>query len=65
MQAQKVASKHKTRVSAKEIAARVAKLPRAKNQEKSLGEVLFALAAYAAAKDIDAESMLREAVGKI
>ncbi len=64
MRAQKAASKHKTRVSAKEIAARAAKLPRAKDREKSLGEVLFALAAYAAAKGIDAESALREVAGK-
>src|SRR5574341_576881 len=64
MRAQKVASRRKARVSTREIAVLIERLPRAKDQEKRLGEVLFALAAYAAAKDIDAESALRTVVDK-
>jgi NTP pyrophosphatase (non-canonical NTP hydrolase) len=42
----------------------VGKLARARHREKALGEVLFALAAYAAAKNIDAESALRRATAQ-
>ncbi|HEX7593685.1 MAG TPA: nucleoside triphosphate pyrophosphohydrolase, partial [Anaerolineae bacterium] len=61
--AQKIARRDKARKQAdvRDIAARVNKLPRARNREKALGEVLFALAAYAADKHIDAESALRAA----
>ncbi len=62
MRAQKVASKRKTRVSAKAIAGEIKRLPRAKAQEKRLGEALFMLAAYAAANGIDAENALRKVV---
>jgi NTP pyrophosphatase (non-canonical NTP hydrolase) len=48
----------------REIAKRVEKLSRAKNREKTLGEVLFALAAYAAAKHVDAEGALRKVVNR-
>ncbi len=65
MRAQKVASKRKTRVSAKAIAGEIERLPRAKEQEKRLGEILFALAAYASAKHIDAESALRAVSNQI
>lgn len=61
--AQKVAKKVSTNrnelTNLREIARRVEKLPRARNREKALGEVLFALAAYAAAKHVDAEGALR------
>ncbi|MBI3536477.1 MAG: MazG family protein [Chloroflexi bacterium] len=64
MRAQKIAEKTKTRVNLKKIAANVEKLSRAKNKEEKLGEVLFALAAYAEEKKLDAESALRAAAGK-
>jgi len=57
--AQKIAKRRKVRVRVKEIAASVTRLAHAKQRERVLGEVLFALAAYAAAKQIDAESVLR------
>ncbi|MBI3741382.1 MAG: MazG family protein, partial [Chloroflexi bacterium] len=62
MRAQKIAEKTKTRVNLKQIAANVEKLSRAKNKEDKLGEVLFALAAYAEEKKLDAEAALRAAV---
>ncbi len=64
--AQKIARRDKARKRAdvRDIAARVNKLPRARNREKALGEVLFALAAYAADKHIDAESALRASANK-
>jgi tetrapyrrole methylase family protein/MazG family protein len=57
--AQKIAKRGKVRVRVKDIAASVTRLARAKHRDQVLGEVLFALAAYAAAKQIDAESALR------
>lgn len=57
--AQKIAKRGKPKVEIGEIAASIAKLSRARNREKVLGETLFALAAYASAKGIDAESALR------
>ena len=62
MRAQKIAEKQKTKVDLKAVAARVEKLARAKNREKELGEALFALAAYAAEKKVDAEGALRVAI---
>ncbi len=61
--AEKIARRDKARKRADvhDIAARVGKLPRARNRERALGEVLFALAAYAAEKHLDAESALRKA----
>lgn len=57
--AQKVARRNKIKVTARDIQLAVAKLARAKNRERALGDALFALAAYAAHKQIDAESALR------
>ncbi|MBI4789848.1 MAG: MazG family protein [Chloroflexi bacterium] len=57
--AKKVARKKKEAREIREIAAQVEKLKRAKNREKALGEILYEIAAYAAAKGIDAESALR------
>ncbi len=64
--AQKVARRGKARQRADvhAIAARIEKLPRARNREKAIGEVLFALAAYAAEKHVDAESALRAAANQ-
>jgi uncharacterized protein YabN with tetrapyrrole methylase and pyrophosphatase domain len=63
MRAQKVAKKMTTNsgntTNLKNVAARVEKLSRAKDRGRALGEILFALAAYAQAKHIDAESVLR------
>lgn len=58
--AQKIAKRGKIKMTRKDIDAAVKKLARAKNQEQVLGEALFALAAYASAKQIDAESALRK-----
>ncbi|CAG0944594.1 partial XTP/dITP diphosphohydrolase, partial [Anaerolineae bacterium] len=57
--AQKVAKRDKVKANPKEIAKEVERLARAKNRERALGEVLFALAAYAQEKHLDAESALR------
>jgi len=57
--AQKIAKRGKVKRNAREIVERVEKLSRSKNREHALGEVLFAFAAYASAKQIDAESALR------
>jgi uncharacterized protein YabN with tetrapyrrole methylase and pyrophosphatase domain len=57
--AQKVAQRAQVASSIPEIQTSIAKLPRARNREKLLGEILFALAAYASTKQIDAESALR------
>jgi uncharacterized protein YabN with tetrapyrrole methylase and pyrophosphatase domain len=62
--AQKIARRSKLRANVCDIAARVDKLPRERNREKALGEVLFALAAYAAEKHVDAEGALRAAVNR-
>lgn len=62
--AQKIAKRAKAKADLKAIAARIEKLSRAKNKEERLGEVLFALAVYASAKHVDAESALRGVVSK-
>jgi tetrapyrrole methylase family protein/MazG family protein len=62
--AQKIARRSKLRVNVQEVAARVEKLPRARNREKALADILFALAAYAAEKHVDAEGALRAAVNR-
>jgi len=62
--AQKIAKRGKVKATIKDIEAAVEKLARARNREKALGEVLFALAAFASAKQIDAESALRSAAEK-
>ncbi len=59
MRAQKIAKRAKVQVNRKEIVARAAKLSRGRNAEQKFGELLFALAAYASARGIDAESALR------
>ncbi len=41
------------------IAGQVKKLVRSRDRAKALGEILFALSAYASTKDVDAESVLR------
>jgi MazG family protein len=64
MRAQKIAQKEKKRFWAKEIERLVAGLARAKKKQRALGEVLFALAAYAQEKHLDAETALREAVSR-
>jgi tetrapyrrole methylase family protein/MazG family protein len=57
--AQKIARRGKWSANLKDIAASVEKLARARQRALALGEVLFALAAYASAEHIDAESALR------
>lgn len=57
--AQKIVKRHKVRIKLATIVAAVNRLARAKRREQALGEVLFSLAAYASAKQIDAESALR------
>ncbi len=60
MRAQKVAAKGKKRLGEKEIERlELKRLEKARDKEKALGEALFALAAYAEANGIDAESALR------
>ncbi len=58
--AQKVARRGKITADLDEIARQVEKLPRSRNRARAIGEILFALAAYAAEKHVDAESALRE-----
>ena len=62
MRAQKIAevSRRQARVRLKKVAASVERIARAKDKEDKLGQVLFALAAYAAEKGIDAEGALRK-----
>jgi tetrapyrrole methylase family protein/MazG family protein len=62
--AQKIAKRGKLKADIRATAGLVGKLARARHREKALGEVLFALAAYAAAKNIDAESALRRATAQ-
>jgi tetrapyrrole methylase family protein / MazG family protein len=57
--AAKLAAHGKMKADPDEIAAQVDKLKRSRNREKTLGEILFALAAYASTKEIDPESALR------
>lgn len=59
MRAQKIAKKKKIKFNAKQIEELVGRLPRAKKKEQVLGGTLFALAAYAQAKHLDAETALR------
>ncbi len=58
--AQKIAKRGKVQSNVKEIAKAVEKLTRARKSEQALGKVLFALAAYANTRRIDAESALRQ-----
>lgn len=58
-QAEKIAHHRKATASPRTIAVQVEKLARARDREKSLGEVLYALAVYASTRHIDAESALR------
>jgi len=62
--AQKIAKRGKVKADVRDIAARVDRLSRARNREQALGELLFALAAYASEKHVDAESALRAVAGK-
>ncbi len=57
--AQRIAKRKKSPASVQAIAAAVQKLSRVRNREKALGELLFLVAAYAAAQRIDAEGALR------
>lgn len=57
--AQKIARRNHVKMTPRAIQTAVAKLARAPQRERALGEVLFALAAYAATRQIDAESALR------
>ena len=57
--AQKIARRGKVSADLRDVSARIEKLPRVRNRQKALGEILFALAAYAAEKHLDAESALR------
>lgn len=59
--AQKVARKTKSTADLDDIAGQVKRLGRVRNRELALGEILYALAAYASAKHVDAESALRVA----
>jgi len=62
--AQKIARRGKVKTTIADIEAAVEKLSRVRNREQALGELLFALAAYASTKQIDAESALRRAAMK-
>ena len=64
MRAQKIAKRSKIAGNLAEAQASLAKLPRARNRDKAIGEILFALAAYASEKHIDAESALRSAANR-
>ena len=57
--AQKIARRGRVPADLHDVSARVEKLPRVRDRQKALGEILFALAAYAAEKHLDAESALR------
>jgi tetrapyrrole methylase family protein / MazG family protein len=59
--AQKIARRGKVSANLHDVSACVEKLPRVRDRQKALGEILFALAAYAAEKHLDAESALRAA----
>lgn len=59
MRAQKVAKKAKITPNIQDIGTAIARLPRTRKREQAIGEILFALAAYAASKHIDAETALR------
>ncbi len=58
--AQKVARRGKFTADVNEIADQIERLPRSRNRARAIGEILFALSAYATEKHIDAESALRE-----
>ena len=57
--AQKVAKQIQAHANLEDVARQINKLPRVKNRERALGEILFALAAYAREKHLDAETALR------
>ena len=59
--AQKLARRRKVSADLHDVSVRVEKLPRVRDRQKALGEILFALAAYAGEKHLDAESALRAA----
>ena len=63
--AEKVAKRGRLTPDLKEITGQIEKLPRSRDQEKALGAILFNLAAYASAKDIDAESALRTVASQL
>jgi tetrapyrrole methylase family protein/MazG family protein len=58
--AQKVARRGKIAPALQDIAAQIERLPRSRQRARAIGEILFALAAYATEKHVDAESALRE-----
>lgn len=64
LRAQKIARRTQVTANLADIQTALAKLPRARQREKLLGEILFALAAYASTKQIDAESALRAAANR-
>jgi tetrapyrrole methylase family protein / MazG family protein len=64
MRAQMVVRKKKKRLETRDWRVEIERLAKGRNEEKSLGEALFALAAYAERNGIDAESALRVAVAK-
>ncbi len=64
MRAQKIAKRDKAQVQVSELKKLTEKLSRSRNREKALGELLFALAAYASVKGIDAEGALRAVAGQ-
>ena len=57
--AQKIARRGRVSADLHDVSTRVEKLPRVRDRQKALGEILFALAAYATEKHLDAESALR------
>jgi len=57
--AQKIAKRVKVKVNLPAVAGQIEKLARARNRERLLGEILFALSAYAQEKHLDAETALR------
>jgi tetrapyrrole methylase family protein / MazG family protein len=63
--AQKIAKRAKVSADLNEITQRAKKLTRARNREQNVGELLFALAAYARVHHIDAESALRAMANKM
>jgi tetrapyrrole methylase family protein/MazG family protein len=62
--AQKIAKRAKIKTSVAEMGASLAKLARARKREQAFGDLLFALAAFANDKHIDAESALRRRVAQ-
>jgi tetrapyrrole methylase family protein/MazG family protein len=62
--AQKIAHHEKVKVKLADMAGQLDKLGRSRKREEALGQLLFALAAYASDQGFDAESALRDAAAR-